>query len=183
MENKYCNLNNSETLNDIYKNYKSLVFSTSFKIVKDFEVANDLTQDVFLKLFDNLLNIDFENGGELGAWLKITSKNISIDYIRKNKRFTEYDGDYMSETIDELDFDNLGGNNEALLRCVTNTIQTLPEKQMLAIKMFYLDNLSHEEISDELGISLGTSKSNLHKGKIKLIKLLNNNKIKTVYEI
>jgi RNA polymerase sigma-70 factor (ECF subfamily) len=183
MDNKYCNLNNSDSLNDIYKNYKSLVFSTSFKIVKNFEVASDLTQDVFIKLFDSLSNINFKNNGKLGAWLKITSRNISIDYIRKNKRFTEYDGDYIGETIDELDFDNLGVPNEVLLRCVINTIETLPEKQMLTIKMFYLNNLTHEEISDELNISLGTSKSNLHRGKQNLIKILNNNKIKTKYAI
>jgi RNA polymerase sigma-70 factor (ECF subfamily) len=129
-----------------------------------------------------LSNVDFKNNGKLGSWLKITTKNISIDYVRKNKRFIEYD-DYMGETIDELDFDNLGTLNEALLRLVTNTIETLPEKQMLAIKMFYLNNLSHEEISDELDISLGTSKSNLHKGKQKLMKIFNNNKIKTKYAI
>lgn len=152
----------------IYNEYNKMVFASSFSVVKDYEIAKDITQDVFIKLVNNITKLNVDTESKLGSWLKVTSKNLSIDYIRKHKKKLRCSDDELNN----ITYEDESSDDVVSIELVTNILNKLPKMQRIAIELYYLSGYSHGEISNELGINTGTSKSNLHKAKKKLTSML-----------
>lgn len=136
----------------------------------DHDTAQEVVQEGFIKVFNKIST--FDKQGSLEAWIKRIMVNTSIDLIRKNKKvnFVELEDHHNKNLIDENDFFDIETdvNAQTALAC----IQELSPAYRTVFNLFYLEEYTHKEIAEELGISEGTSKSNLSKAKLKLKEIL-----------
>ena len=124
-------------------------------------------QDGFLKVFTNIKL--YAGSGSFEGWVRKIMVNTALDYIRKSKHLIQYaDSDYIEENTAEINEED----NSEYLNISTNEImeavRQLPTAYRTVFNMFVVDGFSHQEISEQLGINIGTSKSNLSKAKMHL---------------
>lgn len=145
------------------------------RTVKDAELAEDLLQEIWMKVWDKLHL--FRGESSLSTWLHRIAVNHCYDYLRKSKR-----RGYM-EVLDDLPAHQQPAAGEELPDvkilelALDAALADLPTKQRLAFELRYFDELSYEAISEQLGTSVGGLKANYHlavsKVKEKLMVLLN----------
>jgi len=146
-----------------------------YAIKKNKEEALDILQDGFVKVFEKLKNFEFK--GSLEGWIRKIMVNTAIDSIRKRKDiFTkteeELEQDYfIDNTFEEQELEKL-----IMLKAdiIIKLIQNLSPAYRTVFNMYVIENMTHAEIAERLNISIGTSKSNLAKAKIRLRELVNN---------
>lgn len=153
----------------IIQRYKRKVFGIAYKFTGRFEEAEDLTQEVFLKVFKALDTYKKEQ--EFSWWLVSISRNACIDYYRSMKRERKV----VSENIDKFkDFRFEGispqGNLEAAERAqaLRKSLNELPDDLRRVLILRDLKGLSYREIADQLGLVEGTVKSRIHRGRAEL---------------
>lgn len=158
-----------DALGELYDRHRQLVFRTALAITGDQDTASDLLQDVFLRLFRFADRIDLQR--PLQPWLYRMTANLSYTWLKRDRRWfrpLENLADWLAgstrnltheavETIDDWD---------RLQRAVAS----LPLSQRMVVVLYYLDDLSLQEISDILEIPVGTVKSRLHYGRLTLKK-------------
>ena len=145
--------------NTLFKKYKSFVDNVLFQYIKDMDEAKDVTNIVFLKVYEKLSTFTAYNS--FGGWLRIIANRTAIDYLRemKNKRYTLGDSD------DRLSLDVSGsdGENELVNRLtyeqVLKEFDKLPKHMKQICTLFYVENMTTEQISKALNIPTGTIKS------------------------
>ena len=124
--------------------------------------AEDILQDSYIKIFQNIDSYNLEFSFE--GWIKKIVQNTAINNYRKNIKFNSQisleNDDGVLENNELADVFEQFNTNELL-----KLINELPEGYRLAINMFCIDGYSHQEIAEMLGISIGTSKSQVHKAK------------------
>ena len=164
--------NSKKHQNKLYEVYGDFVYDIIKHFYKDIHTIKDIRQEIFLKVYDKIHK--YKNEGSFEGWLGRISRNFVIDYIRKNKSNlhleynTEYEKDYSEhqKLFDyEYEWDEKVGE-------IIRHSKNLSKSYGLVFNMYYLDGISHKEISNCLGISEGTSKSNLHKAKKKITQRL-----------
>lgn len=162
---KKCLKNNILAQKELYNNYKDNLFVLCLKYCANREDAQDVLQDTFLEVFQNLNK--FQNKVSFEGWMKRIAINKSISKYKqfvKNEPFQ----DQIHEVL-EVEWETETFTSDEILK----VIQDLPNQYRLVFNLYELDDLSHQEISSLLGISEGTSKSNLHRAKQLLQKKLN----------
>ncbi len=137
----------------LYKNYSSAMFNIAVRITGNKMDAEDVLQDSFVTVFDRLRELD--NLSSFGSWLKRIVINNSISLIRKRKAvFEDIDeslaaGEGLTAEVDE--------NVDPAM--VHNAIKELPDGSRTVLVLYALEGYRHREISEMLGISESTSKS------------------------
>lgn len=160
---------NERSFEELYKLYYNEVFNTIFYIVKDTEIANDLTSDVFIKVYQNLSM--YKEDISFKMWLKTIASNYCIDYIRKKKRSNEvYVDEYTIET-ESATYENALTNmiNKDDIRIMYESIKKLKEPYKTIMHM-RLDGKKYEDIAKDLSINLGTLKAYINFAKRKIQK-------------
>lgn len=139
----------------LYQQYYGYGMSVCIRYARNREEAQEMLNDGFLKVFRYLDRFDFQKPFKF--WLRRILINASIDYLRRQKRI------HQEEIVDH----DLGMSEQAigLDRLSANEIlamvQRLAPSYRAVFNLFVVEGFSHQEIADELGISVGTSKSNL----------------------
>ncbi|MBM3169125.1 MAG: sigma-70 family RNA polymerase sigma factor [Bacteroidetes bacterium] len=141
--------------------YQSKVYTTIYLIVKDQEVAEDLLQDVFLKVVQTLHSDKYNEEGKFLPWVMRIAHNLAIDHFRKSKRYPTILLEDGSNVFNSLHFaeDSMEDKKvkEETLELVKKLIEELPEAQReVVILRHYLD-LSFQEIADQTGVSINTA--------------------------
>ncbi|MEY2704409.1 MAG: hypothetical protein RL407_471 [Bacteroidota bacterium] len=141
--------------------YQSKVYTTIYLIVKDQEVAEDLLQDVFLKVVQTLHSDKYNEEGKFLPWVMRIAHNLAIDHFRKSKRYPTILLEDGSNVFNSLHFaeDSMEEKKvkEETLELVKKLIEELPEAQReVVILRHYLD-LSFQEIADQTGVSINTA--------------------------
>ena len=163
--------------NKLFKRYKSFVTNVLFQYIKDMDESKDITNIVFLKVYDKLSK--FTDYDSFGGWLRILTNRTAVDYLRsmKNKRVAP---DVKEE---RLSSDTPGSTEDDLVNHLTykellKEFNTFPEVTRKIFERFYIDNMTVEEISNTFNpkIPTGTIKSTLSRTRRKLKQRL---KIKT----
>lgn len=169
--------NNAVAQKEFYKFYYPRLMAISLRMSPDKDIANDLMQDAFIRIFKNLHTMRKYNEALVYSWCKRILTNRILDYIRKENRhgFIEY-GEYeeYEESLiyfDEKEVDYVIEKGIDVSD-ITTAIKSLPRQYNLVFNMFVMEGLSHKEICNELGINIGTSKAYLFKAKKKLKKKL-----------
>lgn len=161
------------------KDQKARVFNTCLGLVKNFEDAEDLTQEVFIEVYEKLSG--FRGESSLQTWIYRIAVNKSLQYIRsKNAKKRSGEIVDLSETsLGSETFDHPGVKmeNRELARVLFLMIDRLPENQRLAFTLHKVENLSHEEISEIMEKSRSSVESLIHRAKQSLREML-----KTYYE-
>ena len=155
-----CLANDRNAQRLLYERYKRAMFTLAVRVVGDHEVAAEVLQDAFLKVFRHLT--DFQQRSTLGSWIKTIVVRTAITYLRKKQLPTE-SLDYRSDA-DPLDWGTSPLDTEYLERA----IQNLPEGYRAVFVLAEVEGFSHREIGGLLGISEGTSKSQLFYAKKRL---------------
>lgn len=156
----------------LMKRYKKAVYFMILKMIRDTDDAEDLTMEAFAKAFRNLHK--FKKDYTFSTWLFRIATNNTIDFIRKKKLKTMSLNTSMSDeggnsvTIDVEDDDN-NPQDEYIrsqrIEMVRIFVDKLPAKYRKLVQLRYFDELSYEEIAQELEKPLGTVKAQLHRSR------------------
>ncbi|MDR7128768.1 RNA polymerase sigma-70 factor (ECF subfamily) [Algoriphagus sp. 4150] len=141
--------------------YQSKMYTTIFLIVKDQRVAEDLLQDVFVKVVKTLNSDRYNEEGKFQPWVMRISHNLAIDYFRKAKRYPSILMEDGSNIFNSLKFaeENVEDRQvrEENIEMVKRLIEELPEAQKQVLIMRHYLDLSFQEIADQTGVSINTA--------------------------
>lgn len=153
----------------LYRLFYGRMLPVCLRYAKDSELAKDLLQDAFIKVFSKIKSYD--GVGSLEGWIRRIVVNNAIDEFRKKKNdfFLMESIENFSETEEEEDDDK-----EVKLKAsqVIEALQELTPAYRAVFNMFVFEEMTHAEIAEKVGISVGTSKSNLFKAKRNLKNIL-----------
>jgi RNA polymerase sigma factor (sigma-70 family) len=153
-----CLENDKEAQFRIYKLYYKSMYNTSLRIVNHTDDAEDIMQEAFLTAFHKLAA--YKNEVSFGIWLKRIVVNRSLDYLRKRKvAFEEMQADlpvFEEEKEDETEY---------AVEEVKTAISQLPDGYRTILSLILLEGYDHEEVSDILGISNVTSRTQFCRAK------------------
>lgn len=142
----------------IYRLFAGKMFALCLKYSRNKEEAEDNLQDGFIQIFDKIKQ--FKNAGSFEGWMKRIMINTALQKYRDKSTLNVVYDDIEDENVEiEIDEDNIS------LDDLLKLIQELPNQYRLVFNMYVLDGYSHKEISKELRISEGTSKSNLSRAR------------------
>jgi len=164
--------------------YKTRVFTTIHMIVKDQGVAEDLLQDVFVKVVQTLNSDRYNEEGKFQPWLMRIAHNLAIDHFRKMKRYPSVvmeDGSNVFNTLlfAEENVEDLRIKDETYA-LVQRLIEELPESQKQVLIMRHYMDLSFQEIAEQTGVSINTALGRMRYALINLRKKLG--KINIAYD-
>ena len=129
-------------------------------MVIDHDDANDLTQEVFIKVHKNIGS--FRQDSQLFTWIYRIATNECLNFLqRKKRRFFLPIGDVQSELLSKLTSSHYVSADEVQLK-LQKALLTLPDKQRLVFNMRYFDDLSYEEIATITQTSVGALKASYH---------------------
>lgn len=157
---------------ELMKRYKRSVYHLILKMIRNVDDAEDLTIEAFAKAFKNLSK--FKKDFTFSTWLFRIATNNCIDFIRKKKiNTTSIQSAYKNEDGEEIGIEvqdqELGPQDEVIKSQKEEIIKTfvskLPARYQLLVKLRYFQELSYEEIAEQLGAPLGTVKAQLHRAK------------------
>jgi len=145
----------------IYKGYFRRLYALSIRYVRIESVAEELTNDVFMMLWENSRKLHINQS--LGAYLSRSVINLSLNYLKKNQRLSDQNHSYIKEIdfyedADETDFARL---YESKLLLIESVLESLPPQCRKIIVMSKYHKMKQQDIADHLGISIKTVKNQL----------------------
>lgn len=158
---------------NLYNKYYKPIRLVILNIVKNDDIADDLISTVFIKAWEKINT--YVDHLSFGLWLKKIAVNTAIDYIRRGKN--EADNHYVDSDDNFIELVSLDSDPEYQmlhkedLKKLQEAFNLLSTAYQEIITMFYVENLTYQQIADKLEIPMGTLKSNLHKAKAKLRKI------------
>jgi len=154
----------------LYKKFSSLLYGICLRYARNKMEAQDVLQEVFVKIYNNIQS--YHNEGSFEGWLRRIAVNTSITNYRKNlKHAYQQDVDELVRTHDEpLEFEDLEFTAEEMMQC----IERLPIGYKTVFNLYVIEGFMHKEISEMLGIDVNTSKSQLSRAKTHLQRELKN---------
>lgn len=181
--------NGSEVAFDLLVDrYKTKVYTTIFLIVKDQEIAEDLLQDVFVKVIQTLNSNKYQEEGKFQPWLMRIAHNLAIDHFRKAKRYPTIILEDGSNVFNSLKFADHSIEDlkvkEETISMVKKMIEDLPEAQKEVLIMRHYMDMSFQEIADKTGVSINTALGRMRYALIHLRKKMQQLNIaydKTIY--
>ncbi|QEC78128.1 RNA polymerase sigma factor [Mucilaginibacter ginsenosidivorax] len=150
----------NEAFNLLLKKYQQKIYWHVRRMVIDHDDADDLTQDVFVKVWKNLLG--FRNDAQLYTWMYRIASNECITFLNKKKLKNNVSLDDVAYELADTLADSSYFNGDAAQRKLQEALLTLPEKQKLVFNMKYYEDMKYEEISAVLGTSVGALKASFH---------------------
>lgn len=159
--------------NQIFYMYKGFVEGLLHVYIGDWDEAKDLANIVFLKVHDKISK--FVNYNTFGGWLRILTKNIAIDYLRTVKsNYVSVDDTEKKVQLRSSNVDSEVNNVDKLVyQDILDLVEEYPPLYRKVFKMFYVDDISVDEISETQNIPSGTIKSILFRMRKQLRKQLN----------
>ncbi|HLP14314.1 MAG TPA: sigma-70 family RNA polymerase sigma factor [Flavobacteriales bacterium] len=160
---RYLRTDDNTMVGELYNRYARLVFGVGLKYLKNKEESKDVLFSVFEKLLADLKKYEIKN---FKAWLYTYTKNECLMQLRKTKVKTiEKDVfDVQVGGVDEEE-EEVEYNKEALLQSLEGHVEGLADEQKQCIKLFYIENKSYGEISEETGLTFNQIKSFIQNGK------------------
>jgi RNA polymerase sigma factor (sigma-70 family) len=169
-----CVRNERKSQSDLFKLFYGRMLAVCMRYISDRDSAQDVVQEGFIKIFNKVNVFDFK--GSFEGWMRRIFVNTAIDSIRRNKKdvfLTDNDNDFKMQAVDFIvDFES-DQATELKAEIALKAIQKLSPAYRTVFNLYVMEEYSHREIAEILGISEGTSKSNLAKAKANLQKRLN----------
>jgi RNA polymerase sigma-70 factor (ECF subfamily) len=165
--------------------YQKLVVHITGRLIQRQDELEDVCQEVFLKVYQNLGK--YRNECKLSTWIATIAYNTSINYLRKFKKGNEVNPDDSVALRNLTDFNSVDYEKIDLHRYIREQIENLPVQYRTVITLFHLEEFSYQEIEQITGMPEGTVKSYLFRAKAllkeKLKFVVDNNSLKIVKEI
>lgn len=160
-----------QALAQLYDNYRVILFGLLVRILNSREEAEDVLQEVFLQVWRRAKDFD-ETRGKPFTWLVTLARSRAIDRLRSlgaRERVAQASVREASEEVSDAAFDTFRSEQRAL---VTSALSQLPEEQKRPLVLAYFDGLTQSEIAANLGAPLGTVKTRMRAGMMKLREVL-----------
>jgi RNA polymerase sigma-70 factor, ECF subfamily len=155
-------------LAELYRRYGALVYSLARNVLNDEGMAEETTQDIFLKVWNQALTWDPARG-KLVSWLLTMTRYTAIDRLRKEQRRPMRGSNSLDEMTDLIPNDDKTEDDLRqdghLLRAL---LDRLPQEQLALIRLSFFLGMSHSEIAEKTALPLGTVKTRLRLGMQKL---------------
>lgn len=167
--------NNRRSQESIYKMFFAKMLSVCRRYTNNDDQAKDILQDGFIKVFGKLEKYNFE--GSFEGWVRRIIVNTAIDHVRKSKKDfllanVQESVEDITETIAEEETPEEPIEMSLEVGDVREAMEQLSTAYRTVFNLYVFENFGHQEIADTLGISVGTSKSNLAKARANLKKIL-----------
>ena len=162
-----CQRGNLDAFKSLYELHKHRIYNIAYRIHSDHDDAQDSVQDAFVIIYKKIYS--FRGDSAFSTWLYRIVVNTCLNNIRKSKT--------SKNRVDFLDSDDVAEEvkyekNEPLEIILDEEIQNLPPGYRTVFVLYEIEGFSHQEISQMLNKSVGTSKSQLHRAKQLLQKRL-----------
>lgn len=157
-------------LAELYDRYSGHVYAVALRILREPGAAEDILQDTFYKLWQDVRAFD-PLRGSLAGWLVVSARNRAISHLRRHN--PQRDEEWSDETVAAPE--NFSGaiENRLTLDLVRSVLEDLPHPQRQALDLAYFEGLTHSEIAERTGEPLGTIKTRLRSALKTLRKALN----------
>jgi RNA polymerase sigma-70 factor (ECF subfamily) len=155
----------------IVSKYRKMVFTIVMKIVENREDAEDITQEVFIKVFKSLEQFKEESG--FSTWLYRIAYNATLSELRKKKSFFISIDDHSTAVNESFIDDEEDGEIEIKLHHLDKALKKLPPNEIFLVTLYYLEDQSIENISTISNLSVSNVKVKLHRIRKKLALELN----------
>jgi RNA polymerase sigma factor (sigma-70 family) len=163
---KQCAKGNRKAQRELYETYQVVMHKVCLGYASDREMAKDMLQEGFIRVFNNIGS--FKNNGSFEGWMRRVFVNSCLNYIRSNKlgQLVYLEKDENLEPFLSND------ENDALAKLDVNDFEVIISKLPLGyrtvLNLYFVEGYTHGEIAKSLGVTTGTSKSQLAKAKRKL---------------
>jgi RNA polymerase sigma-70 factor (ECF subfamily) len=147
----------------LYDRHSSRVYAVALRILGDAMSAEEITQDVFLKLWSRAKSY-LSSRGAFATWLLTIARNAALDRLRLERRRPAISDDVEPDQVWQDIPDGDSNWEEARWRSLHFAVQALPQEQRQVIELAYYQGLSHSQIARHLGWPVGTVKTRLRLG-------------------
>jgi len=153
-----------EVFGEIILEYQDFIFNIIKNYVKLEEEARDITQEVFLKAYENIEK--FRGDSKISTWLYRIAYNLSINWSeRKKDKEIQFDEEILENIADNDEPYDKIFERESLYANLNEIIEILPDKYKIVIKLYYFEDKSYLEISEILKLPINTVKIHLLRAK------------------
>jgi RNA polymerase sigma-70 factor (ECF subfamily) len=160
----------------LMERYKDRIYSSILFLVKDNYLAEDLFQDVFIKIIDTLKNKRYTEEGKFLPWALRIAHNLCVDYFRKSKRTPSAKNTDSKDIFEVINIVEDGVDNKIMQGQshdrVRKMLDLLPEEQREIIVLRHFANLSFKEIAEITNCSINTALGRMRYGLINLRKIM-----------
>ena len=166
-----CRRGEMGAFEEVYRTHAGRLYGLVLRMVGNPSDAEDLLQDIFLAAHRKLDG--FRGESALGTWLYRLATNQCLDYLRSKSARTGQHTDAMDDEPEMPDARSRGIAAERVTKMdLERALAQLPDGCRAAFLLYDVEGLEHREVADALGIAEGTSKSQVHKARLKLRALL-----------
>lgn len=158
----------------IYEHYKRPLFNLAYRYTFDRLAAEDLLQDIFVKIFSHLGEVDRDE--TFVAWMYRIALNTCYSYLR-SRRSRDGHSIPLSEIEGKKEEAVYDGHEESLAGPLDEAVQRLPERLRAVFMLHDVQGHTHQEIGRMLGFTVGTSKSQLFKARMRIREFLKEKKV------
>ena len=173
-----CVKNDHKCQKALYTQYYGYALKVIFRYIYRYDKAVDVANDGFVKLFRSFEKFTCNDPQHvervLMGWIRRIMINTAIDELRKNNMMPEIGG--VPEYVWDITDSSSDADQRLLYKELISYVKMLPPAYRIVFNMYVIDGCTHQEIADALGISVGTSKSNLSKGRGLLQKFISKDK-------
>lgn len=148
-----CKQGDRKAAEKLYRLFSAKMFAICIRFSKDRADAEDILQDGFIKIFDSIKQ--YSGKGSFEGWMKRIFINLALEKFRKNHQIQLVE-DYPDTEDYEIDEDI-----QIPADVLIHFVEELPERYRMVFNLYVTENMQHKDIAVVLGISEGTSKSNL----------------------
>lgn len=164
-----CKKENPRQQELLFNMYSAILYGICCRYLGNRDDAEDVLQEAFIKIF---LNIKQYNGsGSFEGWMKKITVNCSLHFLKQKKRllFDKVNFSHISDTGSEMD---VGYDDEIDEEFLMECIQELAVGYRTVLNLYLVEQYSHKEIAEKLGIKEGTSRSQYAKARYQLMELI-----------
>jgi RNA polymerase sigma factor (sigma-70 family) len=156
---KGCRDRNPLAQKELYETFKSKMFGICMRYAGNYDDAQDILQDGFLKVFEKIDQFGFK--GAFEGWIRRIMVNTALERFRTNYRIIN-----INDNLKEVEHEYKGDFTcDIDARELIRFVQELSPKYRIVFNLYAIEGYSHKEIGEMLGISEGTSKSNLSRAR------------------
>ena len=172
------------SLSVLINRHQTRLYGFIFSKIQDRDATEDVFQDTFIKVINTLKHGKYNEQGKFLPWVMRISRNLIIDYFRKNKRLPKFKNKGDFDIFSVLSDESPNAENKIVESQIADSVrillEELPEDQKEVIKMRIYHDMSFKEISENTNVSINTALGRMRYGLINLRKMIDNHNISLI---
>lgn len=162
---------NKSAFDYLYDHYSAALYGVISRIITNEDIAEEVLQDAFLRIWDRIDNYD-SSKGRLFTWMLNIARNLAIDKTRSKEISKERKTDDISDLVNRIDRREQAEQNVDAIG-LKEMLNKLPQDQGFVVEYLYLKGYTQSELADDFNIPLGTVKTRLRLAMTELRRILN----------